>query len=238
MPEDLQALIDRLQQDAVEEGERRAHAIVEEARAEAAARLRAADEEFARVRADAERDAARYEQRGRVALEQAGRDLLIAVRQAIDEQLSGLIRESVDEQLRPELLAEMLTRMADAYAAHGGRERRMAVLLSEEDLDVLARLYVRRYREKLGRGVELRLDAGVRRGFRIQMVDDHVTHDITLDAIAEVLADYLRPRFAEMLPRVAVQLPGGAGSDPATAVAQEAPSEPDPSDGGGGRDTD
>jgi V/A-type H+-transporting ATPase subunit E len=206
MPEDLQALIDHLQRDAVEEGKRRAGAIVEQARVEADARLRAAEEEAARIRADAERDADRFVQRGTVALEQAGRDLLITVRQALDQLFSGLIRTSLDEALTPDLLADVLTRMVDAYGQHGGRERRMAALLGEKDLDALARLYAGRLRERLPGGVELRLDGTVRRGFRLEMVDEHVTHDFTAEAIAEVLADHLRPRLADLLPRAVVRL--------------------------------
>ena len=206
MPEDLQALIDHLQRDAVEEGKRRAGAIVEKARVEADARLRAADEEAARIRADAERDAERFAERGAVALEQAGRDLLITVRRAIDELFDGLILESLDDALEPALLAELLTRMADAYSEHGGRERRMAALLVGDDLDALARLYAGRLRERLAGGVELRLDGSVRRGFRLEMVDEHVTHDFSAEAIAEVLADRLRPRLAELLPRAVVRI--------------------------------
>jgi len=211
MPEDLQALIDHLQRDAVEEGRRRANSIVAEAQAEADAKLRAAEAEAARLVRDAERDAEVFTERATVALEQAGRDLLIDVRQAIDELLSGLIHASLDDELRPGLLAEMLVKMADAYTAHGGRERRMAVLLNEDDLDALTNLYVQRYRERMAQGVELRLDDGVRRGYRVQMVDENVTHDFTIDAIAEELSRYLRPRLAEMLPKAAVALKRGEG---------------------------
>lgn len=211
MPEDLQALIDHLQRDAVEEGRRRANSIVAEAQAAADAKLRAAEAEAARLVRDAERDAEVFTERATVALEQAGRDLLIDVRQAIDELLSGLIHASLDEELRPGLLAEMLVKMADAYTAHGGRERRMAVLLNEDDLDALTNLYVQRYRERMAQGVELRLDDGVRRGYRVQMVDENVTHDFTIDAIAEELSRYLRPRLAEMLPKAAVALKRGEG---------------------------
>lgn len=209
MPEDLQALIDHLQRDAVDEGRRRANAIVAEAQATADAKLRAAEAEATRIVRDAERDAEVFTERSTAALEQAGRDLLITVRQAIDELFTGLIDASLDEALRPELLAEMLVAMADAYTAHGGRDRRMAVLLNEDDLDVLARLYLQRYRERMAQGVELRLDASVRKGFRVQIVDEHVTHDLTIDAIAEELGRYLRPRLAEMLPRAAVTLTRG-----------------------------
>jgi V/A-type H+-transporting ATPase subunit E len=206
MPEDLQALIDHLQRDAVAEGKRRADALVETARAEADATVREAEARAAEVLADAETEAQRRVERGTVALEQAGRDLLITLQQAIRDLFARLVREELDDELRPDLLGEMLTRMAEAYTAHGARERRMAVLLSEDDLDALAQRFTRRLRETLGRGVELRLDGTVRRGFRVEIVDEHVTHDFTADAIAEVLTDYLRPRLAEMLPRIAVDL--------------------------------
>ncbi len=219
MPEDLQALIDHLQHDAVEEGQRRARELIEGAEAKATARLRAAEAEAARLVAQAERDAAVYTERSTVALEQAGRDLLITLRHAIDDLLAGLLREELERASSPELIADMLVRMADAYTAHGGRERRMAVLLNEDDLDALVGFTAQRYRERLGQGIELRLDPDGTRGFRIEIVDEHVTHDLTIDAIVEELRGYLQPRLAELLPRAAVRL--------ARAEAPEAPEVPE-----------
>jgi V/A-type H+-transporting ATPase subunit E len=206
MPEDLQALIDHLQHDAVEEGQRRARELIDAAEAKAAARLRAAEAEGARLVAQAERDAAVYTERSTVALEQAGRDLLITVRRAIDDLLAGLLREELVRTLSPDLLADLLVRMADAYTAHGGRERRMSVLLNADDLDALVRFAAQRYRERLAQGIELRLDPDASHGFRIEFVDEHVTHDFTVDAIVEELSGYLSPRLAELLPRAAVRL--------------------------------
>lgn len=209
MPDDLQGLIDHLQRDAVDEGRRRAQAIVAEAEATAEATLRVAEDEAARIVRDAERDARVFTERSTTALEHAGRDLLITVRRSIEELVTALVHASLDEELRPGLLSEMLVTMADAYAARGGRERRMAVLLNEQDLDELTRFYVDRYRQRMAQGVELRLDETVRRGFRVQIVGEQVTHDFTIDAIAEELSRYLRPRLAEMLPRAAVSLARG-----------------------------
>ncbi len=211
MPEDLQGLIDRLQHDAVNEGQRRAEAIVAAARAEAATLTRDAETEARRRLEQAERDALVFTERSTVALEQAGRDLLLTVRAAIGDLLGGLIRTSLVDELRPKLLAEMLVKMADGYTAHGGRERRMSVLLGPDDLEALVHLYAQQYRKKLIHGVELKLDPDVDQGFRVVLVDEHVEHDLTVDAIAEVLRAYLDPRLADLLPRVAVRLERGAG---------------------------
>ncbi len=201
MPEDLQALIDRVQRDAVDEGQRRARAIVAEAEATAASLVRDAEAKATASLERAERDALAFTERSSAALDQAGRDLLISVSQSIERLLAALVHESLTETLQPDLLAAMLVAMSDAYGARGGRERRMTVLLAPDDLDALVRLYAQRLRERLPHGVELRLDNSVVKGFRVAIVDEHVEHDFTIDAIADALTHHLRPHLARILPR-------------------------------------
>jgi V/A-type H+/Na+-transporting ATPase subunit E len=220
MPEDLQALIDRLQREAVDEGQRRARTIVEEAEATAGALVREAEAAAARLLERAERDALAFTERSRLALEQAGRDLLITVDQALERSLAGLVHASLREELRPGLLAEMLVKMSAAYTAHGGRERRTAVLLGPDDLDEMVRLYRQRFREQLEGGIELRLERSVTKGFRVAIVEEHVEHDFTIDAIAEALSHHLRPHLAEILGRVAPS--AAAAPEPPLAVTEGA----------------
>jgi V/A-type H+/Na+-transporting ATPase subunit E len=156
--------------------------------------VRDAEAKAERLLERAEHDAEAFTERSTFALEQAGRDLLIAVSQSIERLLAGLVHESLMEELRPDLLAEMLVKMADAYAARGGRERRMAVLLGEDDLDAL----VGSTPSATGaprEGVELKLDNSVVKGFRVAIVDEHVEHDFTIDAIADALTHHLRPHL-------------------------------------------
>ncbi|TVR88130.1 MAG: hypothetical protein EA416_13735 [Trueperaceae bacterium] len=223
MAEDLQVLIERLQREAVDEGQRRARVIVQEAEAKAATTVRNAEAEALRALERARHDAEAYTERSRLALEQAGRDLLISVGQSIDGLMANLVRESLQEELEPGLLGEMLVKMAEAYAARGGRERRLAVLLSAEDLDAMVELYSRRLADKLPHGIGLRLDNSVVKGFRVALVDEHVEHDLTIDAIAEALTHHLRPHLAKVLAQVAPEVSSQA-SPPATPPQAEDPS--------------
>lgn len=211
MAEDLQVLIERLQREAVDEGQRRARSIVEEAEATAAATIRDAEAAAQRLLERARRDAEAFTERSRVTLEQAGRDLLINVRQSIDGLMASLVHASLQEVLQPDLLGEMLVKMAEAYASRGGRERRLAVLLSADDLDAMVRLYSQRLAEKLPHGIGLRLDNGVVQGFRVALVDENVEHDLTIDAIAAALTHHLRPHLAELMQQVAPQVSPQAG---------------------------
>jgi V/A-type H+/Na+-transporting ATPase subunit E len=200
MPEDLQALIDRLQRDAVEEGQRRAQRLLQEAEAAAAAIVRDAHAAASAEVARAAREADAYAARSRVALEGAGRDLLITVRHALDRLLDDVVHEAVGEQLKPELLGDLIIRMTDAYASRDGRARKATVLLSAADLESLVRLFAQRYRDRLRDGVELRLGDAGEKGFRLVLVGDHLEHDFTQEAIAEALKRHLRPHLARIVP--------------------------------------
>jgi V/A-type H+/Na+-transporting ATPase subunit E len=199
MPEALQSLIDKLQGEVVDEAEAKARTILADAEAEAGRRIAAANAEANRIRSDAERDATLTRERGEEALKQASRDLLMAVRRGVEDVVMALVRQSLGEALTPETLRDMLLVMAEAYAKRSGPERRMSVLLGEEDREKLARFYADEYRQKLATGVDIRLGRDIDKGFRVSVSGDHVEHDFTLEAITSVLADMLRPELAKLL---------------------------------------
>jgi V/A-type H+-transporting ATPase subunit E len=95
----------------------------------------------------------------------------------------------------------MLIRMADAYMAHEGKERRVELLLSPEDQTELVKFYTGRYRQKMGEGLVIRSDNNIIKGFKVSFVDDHAQHDFTGEAIAEALAHFLRPNLAQIILR-------------------------------------
>jgi len=202
----LQSLIEKLQREAVEEGQRQAQAITAEAQAKAIKTVKEAEAKAARILEQAEQDAKAFTERSTRALEQAGRDLLISVSQGVESILAGLVRESLQQALTPEVLREILLKMTEAYLVRGGRERRMTVLLSPEDHEQLVKYYAELYRQKLAQGVELKLDNEVVRGFRVAMDEGYIEHDFTLSAIAEALTYYLQPHLARIIPRTAPKL--------------------------------
>ncbi len=199
MPEALQSLIDKLQGEVVDEAQRKADAILAEAEAEAERRLAAADAAARKLREAAEHDAELMRERGERALEQAGRDLLIGVRRGVEDVVMRLVSVSLERALTPETLRDMLLTMAEAYAKRGGSDRRMSVLLGPDDRERLARFYADEYRQKLEQGVDIRLGAGIEKGFRVTLAGEHVEHDFTLEAIADVLSEMLRPELARLL---------------------------------------
>lgn len=205
MAEELQHLIERIQKEGVEKADAQAAKIIAQAKEKAAAHVREAEEKSRALVAKGEKDAQAFMERSIRSLEQAARDLLITVGQGVENILSDLVAESVDKALTIQVLEQMLVKMAEAYAARGGEESRLELLVSDKDKQEIVKFFADRYKDQLVRGVKLHVDNDIFKGFKVSFADGRVQHDFTREAIAESLVNFLRPQLAEIVHRVARQ---------------------------------
>ena len=205
MDEQLQSLLDRIRLEGVERAEAEAAGIIQNAEERAAGIVAAAEEEAASLRRAADADAAASLERGSLALEQAGRDFLLSLQKSIESVLRETLCETVAGALAPDIMAEILVRLADAYAAHDMNESRVDVLLSPEDRDAVGAIVMEKYRELVRQGLTLRPDERVDDGFKVSFVDYNLYHDFTAEALAEALAPVLKPPLCEIVRRAAAE---------------------------------
>lgn len=203
MAEELQHLIERIRKEGVEKAEQEGAEILSKAKEKAASIVREAEAKAKAMLEKAEKDAQAFTERSRRTLEQAARDLLISVGQGVENILKDIVAEAVDEALSIDVLKQMLVKMAEAYAAHAGRETRIDLLISARDKEELIRFFAEKYRQRLLQGVEIHVDNELFKGFRVSFVQDHVYHDFSKQAIAEALTQFLRPQLSEIVHRVA-----------------------------------
>lgn len=207
MAEELQHLIERIQREAVDTGEKQATQLVTQAREKAAALVREAELKAQAHLQKAEQDAQQYTQRSLQTLQQASRDLLITVGQGVENIVAKLALGAVDKALTPDTVRDMLVKMAEAYMSHGERDRKIEVLLSPADQQKLVAFFKDRYREQLAQGLVIQGDERVFKGFQVSFDGGRVKHQFTPEAIAEALSNFLRPHLAEIVYQVA--RPGG-----------------------------
>jgi V/A-type H+-transporting ATPase subunit E len=201
MTEELQGLLDRIRAEGVERAEAEAARIISEAEARAAGIVADAEVEAARLRRAAEADATASVERGATALEQAARDFLLSLEKSVEALLRETLCETVADALTPEVMCEILVRLADAYAEHDMNESRVDVLLSPEDRDAVGALVMEKYRDLVRQGLTLRPDQRVDGGFKVSFVDYHLYHDFTAKALAEALAPVLKPPLCDIVKR-------------------------------------
>lgn len=209
MPEELQHLIERIQREAVDTGEQQAAQIVAKAREQAAALVRDAETKAASNLARAEQEAQQFTERSLQTLRQASRDLLISVGQGVENILGNLAVEAAGEALTIETVQQMLVKLSEAYVGRSDRERRIEVLLSPVEQARLVAFFKDRYHDRLQHGIEIRGDERVLKGFKVSFDSGHLTHNFTQEAIAEALANFLRPHLADIVYQVARS--GGQG---------------------------
>ncbi len=203
MDEQLQSLLDRIRSEGVERAEAEAASIIGAANERAGRIVAEAEAEADGLRQGAEADAQASRERAEKALEQAGRDFLLALQKRIEALLRETLRDTVAAALTPDVVADMLVRLAEAYAAHDMNESRIDVLLSPEDRERLAALVMQKYRDLANQGLTLRIDERLDKGFKVSFVDDNLYHDFSLTALAEALAPVLKPPLGEIVERAA-----------------------------------
>lgn len=203
MAEELQHLIDRIQREAVDTGEQQAAKIVAQAREKAAAIVKDAEAQAAAIVEKAKADAQQYTARGQQALAQSARDLLITVGTGVEKIFAKLVSDSVDQAMDAATLQSMLTKIVEHYLATGGNAGSLEVLLNPADQSNLSNLFKQRFAAELAKGLQVTVDPRTAKGFKIRLRDKHIEHDFSREAIADAVAQFLRPALSETVYKIA-----------------------------------
>ena len=199
MAEQLQHLIDRIRQEGVENGEKTAEALIADAKTKAAAIVAEAQKKAQEATAKAEADAKAFAERGRQTLQQAARDLLISIGGSVGRVVSGVVDAKVGAALTPETVGQMLVKLAASY----GSAENLTVALGEADAAALKGGVSKEVNDMLAKGLQIESDREIFKGFRLGTKGGQVFHDFTKEAIAESLANFLRPDLADVVKKAA-----------------------------------
>ena len=215
----IEALIERLRTEGVDEGRDAADKLIEDAKEKARTILEAAETEAQTKRDAASAEADNMRRGGEEALKIAMRDAVLELKQGLANQFAEQVRGTVSNLMRDD---DMLKQMVIAVA---GRAREEANMDSAADLEVvLPRVLVsledlRRKPEELQEGslshfvgalaAEM-LREGVRfgrseddhGGIGVVLKDEGVVVDLSDAAVAEVILRHLQPRFRALLENV------------------------------------
>jgi V/A-type H+-transporting ATPase subunit E len=203
MAEELQHLIDRIQREAVDTGEQQAAKIVAQAREKAATIVKEAEAQAAAIVEKANTDAQQYTIRGQQALAQSARDLLITVGSGVEKIFSKLVSDAVDQAMDAATLQAMLVKIVDHYLAAGGSAGSLEVLLSPAEQSNLSDFFKQRFATELAKGLKVTVDPRTAKGFKVHLRDKHIEHDFSREAIADAVAQFLRPALAETVYKIA-----------------------------------
>ena len=197
MAEDLQALMERIQKDAVDKAELEATSIISKAKEKAAEIVKAAEEEAKAKLEQADKDAEAFTERSERTLEQSARDLLLSVGKNLEKMILDLLSLQIEKSLDETTVKNMLLTIAKSYSSN------IDVEFSEADATKLSSFVMGEFAKQLKAGVKVESDKGVKFGFRVKLDGGKVSHEFTEAAMAESLSALLRPQLAKIVNKAA-----------------------------------
>ena len=197
MAEDLQALMERIQKDAVEKAELAAADIISKAKDKAAEIVRAAEDEAKAKLENADKEAQAFTERSERTLEQSARDLLLSVGKNLEKMILDLLSLQIDKSLDESTVKNMLLTVAKSYTSD------IEINFSEADAKALTSFVMGEVAKQLKAGVKVESDKGVKFGFRVKLDGGKVSHEFTEQAMAESLSALLRPQLAKIVNKAA-----------------------------------
>lgn len=207
MPEELQSLLDRIQKDGVDKADAEAARLVAAAKDKSAAIVKEAEEKARAILAKADQDSAQFAERGRKALEQAARDVVLSVGESVNAMMQGIVGRDIGQALDPETLKKLIAGVVQQYVAAGAGDARIEVIVAPAQQKAITDFFLSKFAAEMRKGLTVKADSSIVAGFRVSVTGREVQHDFTGEAIRDALCQLVRPQLAEI-----VKQAGAAGA--------------------------
>ncbi|HOT03631.1 MAG TPA: V-type ATP synthase subunit E family protein [Methanolinea sp.] len=201
MAEDVRDLIEKIREEGIRAGEEKAREIEAHARKDAEEILASARLEAERILSEAQERIRREEEREKALLIQAGRDLLLSLRNEICTMLERIILMDVRDSLTPETLFRLLSSIVTQCSADvtGSIE----IEMKREDFEIFENSYLSRLKEQTKREIVLRPSDKISGGFIISFDNGRSCFEFSDKSLAEYIGVYLKPKLHAILQEAA-----------------------------------
>lgn len=203
MDAQLNEIIQTIKSEGVENAEREAAEIKRKAEEEAEQTVKDAQARAQEIVENARSEAEKLEASGKAALKQAGRDLILNLRNRVTTLFDTVVKQSVTESYSPETVSEAVVALIKNWPEDQAND--LTILLPESQREKIEAQLRSKLAEEFKKGLEIKPVHGINAGFRISVKDGSVYYDFSEEGIAEVLSAYLNPRLQEAVTQATEQ---------------------------------
>ena len=197
MSEELQGLLNKIQAEGLEKAETERARLVAEAKAQAETILAEAKAQADKIRKDAEADAEASRKKADAAVRQAARDVIISLKDDLQEKLRAVVREASAQAMTTEAMAGLIAKIAEQFAqnAASGAE----VILPAREREEAAMKLIGCLPDVLKKNASVQLGRGFAAGFKIGFNNSEVFLDFSDEALTEVICEFVGPKLAAVI---------------------------------------
>lgn len=197
MEAQLQELIQKIKDDGVKTAQEESQQILDKAKNEAEQIVSQARKEAEQLKAQAQNDALRFESSSKEALNQAARNLLIQLRQSVEEQLNAIVSQESGQALKGKSLVDSISVVMENWAKGEGTD--LSLMVPEAELKAIEKDLKDKLSAKMKEGLELKPFSDLEAGFRISSKDGKMFYDFSDDELTRMISRYLNSSLQELL---------------------------------------
>jgi V/A-type H+-transporting ATPase subunit E len=197
MAQEIKDLIAKIQQEGVQAAEAQAAQIKADAEKKAAQIISEAKTESAKIIEQAKSQAKSQEDSTQTVLKQAGRDLLLSLRQEIIAMLDRLIRVDLRQALSPAELAGIIGALIKNAPLSLGSQ--IVVSLNPQDKEKLEKGLLKQLVGEVKKQVVLKAQDAIDSGFIISFDAGKSIFDFSGQALSDYISISLRPEISKIL---------------------------------------
>ncbi|MBN2414964.1 hypothetical protein JXO52_03940 [bacterium] len=191
----LEKLIEKLRKEGVEAARKEADAVLEKARREAAAIKTAAEKEAEAIKEAAGREADRFRENSERAIQQAGRDAELKLKEQLFILFDRVFKREVGEALEKDFLQEIIRKVIEQWSADGDFQ----ITLSKKDTEGMEKALLAGLKKDLKKGIDIDAGATIGKGFHIGLKGRDLYYDFSDESIAALLKSFLNKRLNDIL---------------------------------------
>ena len=192
----LKELIETIKKDGIENAQQQAETIVRKAEEQAKEIIAVAESKSTEIISSAKEEAEKSEQAGNEALKQSGRDLMLNLRNQIEEMFTRIIEQEAKEALSGNIIEDGIVSILKGWKDDIAD---LSVLLPEDTLKKIESGLKNKLSNEIKKGIKIKPFPGIESGFRISEKDGAAFYDFSGKEMSDILSKYLNPRLGELL---------------------------------------
>ncbi|MBI4335841.1 MAG: hypothetical protein HY589_04215 [Candidatus Omnitrophica bacterium] len=198
MAEEIRELIEKIKKEGLDAAQEKAAQVENQALKKADEIIKTAKERADSLLSEARAKAEQARERTEALLAQAGRDLVLTLRQEINAMLERLVASELGAAMSTSALQQVI---AEIVRTRGGQAQEGALIISAKktDLEALEKHFLSKLKEEVKKGIILRASQEARAGFTISFDAGKSRYDFTDKSLAEFIGQYLKPKLNEIL---------------------------------------
>ncbi len=191
----LEKLIEKIKAEGIEKAEQESSQIIAKAKSDAESIIKGAEKEGQVLIEEAQKKVDKLQVSGKSALQQAERDAVLVTKEKLTKLFDRVFKSEISGVLKPELIKELILKMVE----RSDDNIKMTALVNKNEVESLEKLLITKTKGSLKDSVEIKVDKGISKGFRIGLKGENVYYDFTDESISGFLREFLNPSIQKML---------------------------------------